>query len=427
MRNLSALVFTLLLVQGGFAFADDIVYQQPIATFPVASIGPTANGSAFGPIQINTPFLFSSITMWMQASTTDDYIALVDCYLDSSYTTRCPTWRLANTEPYRGFVMRGTVGTTGGGSAVAFSEALASTSAQFPTGAFMEVRVFPYDSTTARTIYGTSTPNRCESNCNGGTPYLYVYGAETQPPQYATTSRIRTLIQPDNGATAPSAEVTFQFAWFNSGAEAYSVAQVEISDLTSGFQYVPQQSNAALSGNGTTTQIYTLEPNHLHLWKACLANPVSGQRVCSPSRSLNVVGPSAPQSPLFPDVDGDNATSTAQGSLFGFLNIWTLLQSKYPFSWFFDVANLLYAASQMSGETMQPVVIDWADSGASTSTTKWLPPTWEVFSTTTVTRFMPAGFLEILRALMIAVVWFGFFAYLYHRIPRLFGGSTHSV
>jgi len=321
------------------------------------------------------------------------------------------------------------VGTTAGGAAVEFSTALASTSAEFPANAYMQVRVFPKTGSAARMLYGASSPDQCDTNCVEGTaPYLYVYGAETEPSQPDTTSRILSLIQPTNGATAPSTAVTFQFSWFNSGLELYTKAQTEISDVTSGFQYAPQQSSAAVSGYGTTTQIYTLTANHLHLWRACLFNPDSGQKTCSAYRSLNVVGPSASSSvPIFPDVNGDNATSSIEGSFWSFLNVYTLLQSKLPFAYFFQVADLMNELQSTTTATIEPVIFDYAGLDISSTTKNSLPDQWEAFSTTSVTEYIPPSVLSAWRLLMSSVLWFGFAMFAYHRITGLFTGNTHAV
>lgn len=279
-------------------------------------------------------------------------------------------------------------------------------------------------------MYGSTTTDQCVVGCdvNQGSPYMYVWASETQPSQIATTSRVTSQTMPTNGATAPSTAVTFQFSWFNSGYELYSVAQVEVSDVTNGYQYTPQQSNAALTGYGTTTQTYTLAANHLHLWRGCLLNPNTNQKTCSGYYSLNVVGPSASSSiPILPDIDDTNASSTIQSSLWGFLNVPQLLQTKLPFAYFFQVADLLNELQATTTEAVSPVVFDYSSLNISTTTKNALPARWEAFSTTTVTQYIPAPVLSAWRILMSSVIWFGFAMYVYHAIGRLFTGNTNTV
>jgi len=291
---------------------------------------------------------------------------------------------------------------------------------------------FNFNTTSGGTprLYGSTTTDQCVVGCdvNQGSPYMYVWASETQPSQIATTSRVTSQTMPTNGATAPSTAVTFQFSWFNSGYELYSVAQVEVSDVTNGYQYTPQQSNAALTGYGTTTQTYTLATNHLHLWRGCLLNPNTNQKTCSGYYSLNVVGPSASSSiPILPDIDDTNASSTIQSSLWGFLNVPQLLQTKLPFAYFFQVADLLNELQATTTEAVSPVVFDYSSLNISTTTKNALPARWEAFSTTTVTQYIPAPVLSAWRILMSSVIWFGFAMYVYHAIGRLFTGNTNTV
>jgi len=272
-------------------------------------------------------------------------------------------------------------------------------------------------------IYGTTSPSNCYSGCNvsSGTPYLYLWSIEASPSQVGTTSRILSLIQPSNGATSPTSDVIFQFSWFNSGIEAYDIAQTEVSDLTQGVQITPQESVAALTGYGTTTHIYSLEPNHLHIWRACLVNSTTNQKTCSASRSLNVVGASASTSyPILPDVDSSNATSTASGGIFQFLNIPYLLQTRYPFSWFYDINQIVNDMQSTSTSAFEPVLFDYDSLEISTTTKHSLPPTWEAFSTTTIGQYIPPTVLSIWRLLMQSVLWFAFAAYVYHTLGKQF-------
>jgi len=278
--------------------------------------------------------------------------------------------------------------------------------------------------------YGVSSPQNCALIAGSfracdGSPHLIVNGTETAPEGQNTMSRILQQVTPANGATAPTTEVTFQFSWFNSGLELYSVAQTEISDATSGFQYVPLQSNAAVSGNGTTTQTYELEANHLHLWRGCLLNPDTNEKTCSGYFSLNVVGPSASSSfPLLPEVDENNATSTAQGGIFAFLNVPQLMQTRYPFSYFYAIGGLYRELQATSTDAVAAVVLDYENLAISTTTKSALPSSWEVFGTSTVTQYIPTPVLAAWRVLMSSVIWMGFAFFMYRRITGLFHQTT---
>jgi len=255
--------------------------------------------------------------------------------------------------------------------------------------------------------------------------YFVVEGVSND---FQTTSRILEQVSPSNGATSPGAAVDFEYTWRNTGFEGYDTSQLEINDITSGFQYTPSMEPLLVTGNGDTTFSRLLEENHLHTWRACLVNSELGTRTCSGYFSLNVVGASASSSfPVIPSVDGDNATTSAQGGIFAFLNVPQLLQSKYPFSWFFDIAELYQQLQASSTEDVATVSLDYSTLDISTTTKNVLPSTWTVFGTSTITAFIPEPVLDAWRLLMTAVIWMSVVAYLYRSISKLFGGHNELV
>jgi len=408
------------------AHAEEIIYQQPLRTQNIAS----SSISVLYVLPSGLDGFLTEIQAWVRNSTALNGNATVGCYQDALGTIACPASEPLGTG--RQVTLSGSqvplVTTAGGASLVLdFEAATTSAALELQSNRYYRINI-SNGGTGVIEVYGITSPNQCTQNCTGS-PYTYVFGVETQPPQFDTSSRILRQVTPTNGATAPTTQVTFQFSWYNSGFELYSVAQTEISDVTSGFQYVPQQSNAAISGFGTTTQIYTLQPNHLHLWRGCLLNPTTQQKVCSGYFSLNVVGASASSSiPVIPDVNDANASSTIQSSIWAFLSVPSLLQSKLPFAYFFQVADLLNELQSTSTAAVDPVVFDYADiPGLSTTSKNALPASWTAFSTSTVTQYIPPLVLATWRILMSSVLWFGFAMYMYYAIGKLFSGTTNAV
>jgi len=412
-------------VMGSFSFveAQTIIYQQPDSSTVIN----TSFSTIFG-IGTGLSGVVESISVYAGNSTAVSGNATLSCYTDATYSTQCP-----GSEPLgigRTITLSGgtyfSIPTSAGIIELPFLEATTTSALQLSASRYYRLS-FSNGGSGTLSLYGTTTPNTCLSNCTGS-PYMYVYAVDTAPNSFDTSSRIISLVTPQNGATSPTASVTFQFSWFNSGLELYTVSQVEISDITNGYQYAPVSSNAAVSGYGTTTQILSLTPNHLHLWRACLLNPQSNQKTCSPTRSLNVVGASASSSfPTLPTVDDSNATSTIEGSIWGFLNAYTILQQKLPFAYFFQVGDLLYELQSTSTSSFEPVVFDYGSLDISTTSKNALPEKWIAFSTSTVTEYIPSGVLDVWRILMQAVIWFSFIAYIYHSIGKLFTGSTNVV
>jgi len=420
-----------------FSYADEIQYQDPLVTTPVVVQTTSVSGTSFSNLATSTahdPYWITQAAVWIQASSTGTAYLGFNCSLQAG-GSRCPGWTdIGFSDAFRGLASIVPVQTTSGGALVYVPFNYASTTAFFdPQTQQLQLVFIKTNSTSTNfTVFGNTTADR---NCSGqcvfsgtSTPYLYIWGQETQPSQVASSSRVISQITPTNGSTAPSTEVQFVFSWYNTGLEGYSVAQTEINDISSGFQYTPIQSNAALSGTGQTTQIYTLTANHLHTWRGCLLNPTTFQKTCSGYYSLNVVGPSASSSfPVLPEINETNATSSAQGGIFAFLNVPQLLQSKYPFSWFFDIADLYQQLQASSTEDVAAVALEYSLLDISSTTKNALPSSWEVFSTSTITQFIPESVLNAWRLLMTAVIWMSVVAYLYHAVSRLFSGNTEHV
>lgn len=435
-----ALLVAAILLVAPFSFADEIVYQDPVATSSVLyKFGTFGTGAAsFEYIYpTNEPVWITQLALWMQASTTGTFRYGLECQMQGG-GTQCPGWAPVSlfAPTMSGLVGSTTIPTTGGGALTNLFFNLSASSTGYYNSSTQKLILWMTRGDTNYVIYGN---NNSDQNCSAGgsgictflgtgAPYLYIWGQTDEPSQLASSSRIISQITPANGATAANVSVQFVFSWYNTGLEGYDVAQTEINDLTQGFQYTPIQSNAALSGTGQTTQIYTLVANHLHTWRACLLNSVTAQKTCSGFYSLNVVGPSASSSiPVLPEVNETNATSTAQGGIFAFLNVPQLLQSKYPFSWFFDIADLYQQLQASSTEDVTAVELSYSSLDISSTTKNALPSSWVVFSTSTITQFIPTPVLDAWRLLMTAVIWMSVVAYLYRAISKLFSGNTEHV
>jgi len=433
-------LITLLAGPFSFSYADEIVFQDPIATSTVVQSRSTSAVSFSGFTNAaNEASWITRLGFWVQASTTGVVKVGVEC-TNVIGGARCAGWTAPSVGggTQTGLVGVATATPTIGGAHVDYFFTVASTTAFYdPATQQLSFFLSKFNAGDPNATYFGN--NNTDRNCvaggagtctfpNEGTPYLYIWGQPEQPNQFASTSRIISQIAPLNGATTASTEVQFDFSWFNSGQELYTVAQAEISDVTGGIQLVPQQSNAALSGTGQTTQIYELQANHYHIWRGCLLNPTTAQKTCSPFHSFEVVGPSASSSfPVVPDINETNATSSAQGGMFAFLNVPQLMQSKYPFSWFFDIADLYQELQASSTEDVATVTLDYSSLDISTTTKNALPSSWTVFGTTTITAFIPEPVLDAWRVLMSAVIWMAVVAYLYHAIARLFSGQQDHV
>jgi len=280
-------------------------------------------------------------------------------------------------------------------------------------------------------LIGTSTPNQCAIGCadvGSGTlspinPYLVLVGNDYLSSVSATSSRILQQVLPQNGTTTSSTSVLFQYSWYNNPADGdFDKVQVEITDATIAYQYMPLQSDILLSGYATTTQTYLgLNAGHLHIWRACMYNTETTEKRCGPFYSFNVISASAPQTLIpVPDVNEGNATSSLSQALSDFINVPNLLATRYPFSLFYNVANLLVSLQASSTQDVSDVVLDYGSLDIATATKNILPAQFTVFGTSTISHFVPQPVIDAWRLLMASVLWMSFAALVFFTVKRGF-------
>jgi len=93
---------------------------------------------------------------------------------------------------------------------------------------------------------------------------------------------------------------------------------------------------------------------------------------------------------------------------------------KFPISWFYGVRDVFSAVSA-SSSTMADVSFSLHDLGiGSTTGIGNVLPDIEVFSTSTITHFMPDGVWTAIQGLMAAVLWIGLATHIWFRSQNLF-------
>jgi len=108
-------------------------------------------------------------------------------------------------------------------------------------------------------------------------------------------------------------------------------------------------------------------------------------------------------------------------TLFAYQALNTNLSNKIPFSYFFDVKDILQgltASTTGSGGNFQSVVIDFSsvDPTASTSMGHILPSHFEALSTTTIRTYVPDSVYNTLFLLMRSAIWVAVGLTLYRKV-----------
>jgi len=113
---------------------------------------------------------------------------------------------------------------------------------------------------------------------------------------------------------------------------------------------------------------------------------------------------------LLPGTSFIVSTSTSglsENNLLSFLNIASLLKTKIPFGYVFQVGTILLNLDTATTYTIPSGTFSFKFGTATTSV--------DMFSTTTITRFMPSGFLTLFRGLLATIEWVGLGFYLWRR------------
>jgi len=424
MKRFPILGVLLLLGLGAFSFADaQVVSQQPLSDVEITTFTTTIFRLGSG---INAPIGISEIgTTMRQTSNSPGFNIRIQifCRTSDNYAGQaCAEMGDGGSSAvYTSTVYPSTATTT-------YSLPVVNgTNVQFLPNRFYFIQ-WQYVSGSGGTLRVAGT-NTIDGHVSGSAPT-----PDPSMPQYylvapqfewniGTSTRIVQQISPYNGATTDSTNVSFSFTWFNNTSEStiYEKAQIEISDVTSATQYVPLQEDILSSGYGTTTISKTLIEGHMHIWRACLFDTDLGQKICGPYYSFNVVSPSAPQSLLpVPNIDGSNATSSLSQYLTQFINIPYLLSTKYPFSYFYDIGALLIELQSTTTQAWPEARFDYDTLNISTTSKNALPDSFVLFSSTTVTEYIPENVLSTWRALMAGVLWFGFAFMVFRRTSHAF-------
>lgn len=166
--------------------------------------------------------------------------------------------------------------------------------------------------------------------------YFQLFGTTGPPP----SSQISNVIAPASPTTGgASGAVQFEFD-FISSTPVLANACIFLTNVTAQQQVVPTCVAVTQSGNLTFDENITLNNNTLYTWRAVLLDS-NNFIVDQTAIRYYEAGTSAPQSPLFPEVDFTATTTATTTSVFFFSSLPNLLQGIPPWSYIIQIRNTI--------------------------------------------------------------------------------------
>jgi len=252
---------------------------------------------------------------------------------------------------------------------------------------------------------------------NSSRSFEYPNGIVYKAPQSSITAIISQ--NPANGFVATSSSTTFSFTYALDCSEIskYDLASVQLFDLDNGNTIVNAPSKQIASCGTNSVNSYTATvalPNDNFNWRPILYNSQS-----SPNSSNSFFGDyyvlqsTSTQLTLANyTVKSTFGTSSlpSTGNLLSFLNVPTLLSTKVPFAYIFQIASGIQEGIESSSTNLiPPGTLVVAALGAGRSTT-----TFDFFSTSTVGYYLSPSLIALWRALLVVILFVGFGFALYN-------------
>lgn len=223
-----------------------------------------------------------------------------------------------------------------------------------------------------------------------------------------TRSRIVEMVQPLTGSLTGSTTVSFEYDFYFNDSDAYTMADIELRDITSGQEMLTPRQAIVASGLSTYLQTMPLTAGHSYMWRAALSAP-DGSKVYSTGwEAFDVLTPSVFSPQL--DPEGDNATSSVAARFFGLQGY---LAGKFPFAYIYDIAHVLQAVSTTTASSSVPTLT--LTTGASSS----VPIAFAFFSSSTISQFAGATTVSVFRTLMSAALWMLFATMIFFEVKHL--------
>jgi len=242
---------------------------------------------------------------------------------------------------------------------------------------------------------------------------IYLSSDGVLPPEFNT--RWLAPYTPENGVTTASTSVSFSADYYFDCTSSFGLLDrvaFEIVDATTGESGPTRfgSTQIATCGTATLNANRTLTTGHFYLWRPVIfsssgtTTPIEGQYY-----SINgVVTPSASSTPFLGATVG-TSTLPNTTNLLSFLNVPTLLQTKIPFAYIFQIADgIKVGMSSSTAATIPSGTFTWK--GVTGATT-----TIDMFSTTTIGYYLSPTLIGLWREFELAILYITFGYALYRR------------
>jgi len=117
-------------------------------------------------------------------------------------------------------------------------------------------------------------------------------------------------------------------------------------------------------------------------------------------------------------ISDSNATTTLTSAAGGWTNIPSYFARKVPWGYLFDIAEIYDSAATSTSE-FTAITITYASSSVSERTRPYLPSPFTIFSTSTVTTYLPRPILDTFNTLLAAAGWLLAIRYWFNRGLRV--------
>jgi len=215
---------------------------------------------------------------------------------------------------------------------------------------------------------------------------------------------------PISGSIIASTTIYFTVPFYFNDLQSYGIydaVAIEINDSLGSSTERFAQRGITSSGNATITASRLLTYGHFYLWRPVMYSTTgSTSPIYGSYYSLQVGTSSQPFTPFDnPETNGVN--------FLAFVNVPQLLNTKFPFAYISQIADVVYSAIGTStGNTLPNGSISFPNVGNGTTTI-------DMFSTSTIEKYLPTNTINIFRGLLAAAIYIGTFLFLFKRVQSV--------
>lgn len=245
-------------------------------------------------------------------------------------------------------------------------------------------------------------------------PYILIYGQDIQS---TDTHILYPYASPTANEITASTTVNFHWQYYFNCNQSFGIldtAAIDITDVTVGSSTIRfGNQSIGICGTGTFDISQSLEFGHQYLWRPVLYSSTGSSTQIIGSYQNFFVATSSfdgiefnPATPM----PNFNASSTLSNSnILSFLNVPTLLSTKVPFAYIFQIASGIQTGTGSSTAAAIPVgTFTWHNVQGGTTT-------FDFFSTSTIAVYFTPTLIGYWRAFELVCLTVGFGYALYER------------